>query len=214
MNKFHFNHSTFKAGHSPASLLEKGWTLAMYEVSALEGRTTMYTKLINAYLKKTDQEICYENTKKYMIKYTKEEFEDKLREFYDLPKNITPQAVLKAKEKNHELSEHEEQCKVVKWCRENDIKVFAIPNGFISGGDAKYISYMKAEGLTPGSPDLVVLPGNGLVIFVEMKKEKGGRLSEAQKNFQQFFDNNNYLYICAKGHQNAIDSILEIMEDI
>lgn len=214
MNKFHFNHSTFKAGHSPASLLEKGWTLAMYEVGALEGRTTMYTKLINSYLKKTDQEICYENTKKYMTKYTREEFEDKLREFYDLPRNITPQAVLKAKEKNHELSEHEEQCKVVKWCRENDIKVFAIPNGFISGGDAKYINYMKAEGLTPGSPDLVVLPGDGLVIFVEMKKEKGGRLSEAQKNFQQFFDNNSYLYICAKGHQNAIASILEIMEDI
>ena len=168
----------------------------------------MYSKLINAYLKKTNQEVCAENTEKYMKLYTKEQFEAKLREFYNLPKTITAASILKAREKDRELSEHEEQVKVVKWCRENKIKVFSVPNGFISGSkDVTYMSYMKAEGLLPGSPDLVVLPGNGVVLFVEMKKEKGGILSDKQKDFRDFCKDNGYHYCCAKGANDAIELI-------
>ena len=181
----------------------------MYELGAIEGHTQSYVKLINAYIKKNDGEICSDNVKKYLMQYTKEEFEDKLREFYDLPKIITPQAILKAKPKEHELSEHEHQCKVVKFCRDNKITVFSVPNGFISGGDAKYINYMKAEGMTNGSPDLIVLPGNGLTVFIEMKKEKGGVLSDAQKKFRNYLLANGYIYHLAKGAESAINFIKE-----
>ena len=192
-----------------SDIIDKGWTAAMYELGAMDSRAVNFGKLINAYLKKTGQEICLGNTQKYMLKYTKEEFESKLREFYDLPKTITVASILKAKDKVHELSEHEEQVKFVRWLRDNKITVFSVPNGFISGGDAKYINYMKAEGMLSGAPDLVVLVGNGLTVFVEMKKEKGGVLSDAQKKMQEYLLNNGYCYCLAKGADMAIQFIKE-----
>lgn len=196
-------------GLMPSSLFERGWSMVMYEKGCIEGHTQSYVKLINAYCKKTGQEICSDTVNKYLAKFTKEEFESKLREFYDLPKTITPASILKAKDKIHELSEHEEQCKVVKFCRDNKITIFSVPNGFISGGDAKYINYMKAEGMTTGAPDLIILPGNGLSIFMEMKKEKGGVLSDAQKKFRDFLLGNGYCYCLAKGADMAIEFIKE-----
>ena len=212
-SKFHFNHSPNIVNVEPVlptgSLFERGWSMVMFEKGCIEGHTQSYVKLINAYCKKTGQEICSDTVNKYLAQFTKEEFEDKLREFYDLPKTITPASILKAKDKVHELSEHEHQCKVVKFCRDNKITVFSVPNGFISGGDAKYINYMKAEGMQNGSPDLVILPGNGLTIFIEMKKEKGGVLSDAQKKMQEYLLNNGYCYCLAKGADMAIQFIKE-----
>jgi hypothetical protein len=188
---------------------ERGWTLLMYEKGCIEGHTQSYIKLINAFIKKNDGDICTENVKKYLMQYTKEEFEDKLREFYDLPKTITPASILKAKDKIHELSEHEEQVRFVRWLRDNKVTVFSVPNGFISGGDAKYINYMKAEGMTVGAPDLVVLVGGGVTVFVEIKKEKGGVLSDAQKKFRDFLLGNGYCYCLARGANEAIEFIKE-----
>ena len=214
LNKFHFNHSPNIVNVEPVlstgSLFERGWSMVMYEKGCIEGHTQSYVKLINAYCKKTGQEICSDTVNKYLAKYTKEEFENKLREFYDLPKTITPASILKAKDKVHELSEHEHQCKVVKWCRDNKITVFSVPNGFISGSSSPtYMSYMRAEGLLPGACDLVVLPGNGVTVFMEMKKEKGGVLSDAQKKFRDFLLGNGYCYCLAKGANEAIEFIKE-----
>ena len=210
---FHFNHNNQNIVNEPdlmpGSLFERGWSMVMYEKGCIEGHTQSYVKLINAYCKKTGQEICSDTVNKYLSKFTKEEFEENLRKFYDLPKTITPASILKAKDKVHELSEHEEQVKVVKWCRQNKITIFAIPNGFISGGDAKYINYLKSEGYTPGISDLVVLPGNGVTVFMEMKKEKGGVLSDAQKKFRDFLLGNGYCYCLAKGADMAIEFIKE-----
>lgn len=199
--KSHFNHSLSEEEKSSSCFLQ-----------TFSSDIQSYIKLINAYLKKNNIEICSDNTYSYIKKYTRQEFENKLREFYDLPKNITPQNILKAKVKNHELSEHEEQCLIVKWCRENNIKVFAIPNGFISGGDYKYINYMKAEGLTPGVPDLIVLIGNGIVLFLEVKKEKNGKLSKEQEKFKKFCEDNNYNYYCCKGAEDGINFIKKYLQ--
>ena len=71
--------------------------------------------------------------------------------------------------------------------QKNNIKYFAVPNGFITNLGIKYINYMRAEGLVNGSPDLVILLGKGNVLFLEMKRIKGGVLSEHQKKMATIF---------------------------
>lgn len=173
-----------------------------------------YCKKIDAYLKLTNQPLSKES--EYFEKYTEEEFDELLRKHYNIrEKNITYKGILKAKLKNTEkkLSEHEIQVELVKYLSKLKIKFFAVPNGFIRGGDkleaAKYINYMKAEGFRNGAPDLVLLPGNGDVIFLELKTEKG-KLSEYQLEWQEFFNLNQYTYKIVYGldeAKNFVDKI-------
>lgn len=166
-----------------------------------------YCKKIDAYLKLTNQPLSKES--EYFEKYTEEEFDELLRKHYNIKeKNITYKGILKAKLKNaeKELSEHEIQVELVKYLSKLKIKFFAVPNGFVRGGDkleaAKYINYMKAEGFRNGAPDLVLLPGNGDVVFLELKTEKG-KPSEYQLEWQEFFNLNHYVYKIVYGLNEA-----------
>ena len=61
---------------------------------------------------------------------------------------------------------------------------------------------MKAEGFRNGAPDLVLLPGNGDVVFLELKTEKG-KPSEYQLEWQEFFNLNHYVYKIVYGLDEA-----------
>lgn len=80
-------------------------------------------------------------------------------------------------------TEHDEQCAFVAWFRlaYPGVLIFAIPNGAHLAGDsvrrAIKMRRLKAEGFVAGIPDLYV-PAWGL--WIEMKRGKGGRLSEDQ----------------------------------
>lgn len=80
-----------------------------------------------------------------------------------------------------------EQIKVVRFCEDKSLKFTAIPN-------ATYTPHMSVkmrnyrEGVRPGFPDLIILitpqqaeDGQGHMLCVEMKRFKGGVVSEVQK---------------------------------
>lgn len=166
-----------------------------------------YCKKIDAYLKLNDLPLSRE--KEYFEKYTEEEFDQLIREHYTIKgKTITPQSILKAKRKDESKeTEHDIQVKVVKYLSQLKIKYFAVPNGFVRGSqdrveNARYINYLKAEGLKNGAPDLVILPGRGKVVFLELKTNQG-RPSEHQQKWQEFFSKNGYIYTIIYGYDAA-----------
>ena len=66
---------------------------------------------------------------------------------------------------------------------------------------------MKATGYKRGFPDVFVYeprgPFHGLAI--ELKKEKGGRVSQAQKDWKQALEERGFHATVAKGYDMAID---------
>jgi hypothetical protein len=59
---------------------------------------------------------------------------------------------------------------------------FAVPNGIPSSKITS--ARFKAQGLLPGTPDLVFVLPDGRAAFMELKSD-GGRLSKEQKVFQE-----------------------------
>lgn len=104
------------------------------------------------------------------------------------------------------LSEHYEQREFVSWFRKNHpgVRIFAIPNG---GWRSRLTAArLKAEGASPGVPDLFIPAWN---TWVEMKRSKGGRLSDKQKDWRQYLLSIGHTFILANGKQEAIDAIKE-----
>lgn len=97
-------------------------------------------------------------------------------------------------------SEHLEQVRLVSWFRKTypHTRIFAVPNGGARSGlqGAK----LKAEGVSPGIPDLFV-PAWGL--WIEMKRSKGGTLSPEQKDWIAYLDDCGYQCIVGKGFEDA-----------
>lgn len=108
-------------------------------------------------------------------------------------------------------SEHEEQVGVVNWIRRKfpEVVVFAIPNG-----DKRSISVakrLKAEGVTPGVPDLFIPDWN---LWIEMKKQKGGKLSAAQKDMIEHLQRIGHTVIVGYGAEDASSKIIEFLQSI
>lgn len=85
--------------------------------------------------------------------------------------------------------EHDEQAAFVQWLRLKDIRHNATPNG--GHRAAKTAKWLKAEGVSPGFPDITVWPeaGSGLpVLYVEMKRRAGGRPSAEQAEWVAYLD--------------------------
>jgi hypothetical protein len=65
------------------------------------------------------------------------------------------------------------------------VMVLHIPNGGHLAGSAtarfKQMGALKGDGLLPGTPDLLFLWSAGQGAFLEVKRPKTGRLSDAQK---------------------------------
>jgi len=84
---------------------------------------------------------------------------------------------------HHGDPEHRLQCRIIRYFRLQyaDHMIMAIPNG--GKRTPRQGAYMKAEGLLPGIPDLLVpTPRCGYNnLWVEVKNGKKGRLSDSQK---------------------------------
>ena len=96
-------------------------------------------------------------------------------------------------------TEHEEQRDFVRWWRQNyTAEIWAIPNG---GHRHKATAQkLKLEGVTRGVPDLFI---PHLRIWVEMKVQKGGRLSPEQKEKIAYLQGCGYEVLVAKGSRDA-----------
>ena len=74
-----------------------------------------------------------------------------------------------------------EQRSVVAYLEQMRLKFTAIPNStYIKGWKQKVKN--REQGLRPGLPDLLIIIKNKLV-FIEMKRTKGGRVSPEQKEW-------------------------------
>ena len=98
------------------------------------------------------------------------------------------------------ISEHLEQVRLVSWFRKTypDVRIYAIPNG--GGRSAGQGSALKSEGVSPGVPDLHVPEWH---MWVEMKREAGGVVSPAQKDWIQYLEGIGHHVIIGRGFQDA-----------
>lgn len=105
-------------------------------------------------------------------------------------------------------SEHAEQVTFVFKFRERypSIKIFAIPNG---GYRAKVTAQkLKAEGCSSGVPDLYI---PALKCWIEMKRQKGGRLSTEQKTWIEYLESIGDKVIIGNGWESAWTQVQEII---
>ena len=106
-------------------------------------------------------------------------------------------------------SEHLEQAKLVSWFRKTyhpTHRIFAIPNG----GKRSVMAGMaaKVEGLTAGVPDLMI---PSLKLFIELKKVKGGVLTNEQKDWMEYLNSVGYTAIRCNGFEDAKANILSFL---
>lgn len=115
--------------------------------------------------------------------------------------------------------EHSEQVNLIQWwalqCKRYGVHeqcLFAIPNG----GQRNIVTAkrMKDEGVRAGIPDLflAVSRGNFHGLFVEMKKQRGGVVSESQKACMEMLSTNGYCVTVCHGFIEAKTAILQYLE--
>lgn len=99
--------------------------------------------------------------------------------------------------------EDEEQIAFINWFKSKykDYLIFSIPNG----GSRNKIeaSKLKKTGLLPGIPDLIILMPNKEIIFLEMKRQKGGSLSPNQKVIIKLIENLGFTVLIGYGFLDA-----------
>lgn len=106
------------------------------------------------------------------------------------------------------LPEHEEQVLFVRAfeSRWPDHLIFAIPNG---GHRSKLTAAnLQAEGVKPGVPDLFI-PAR--LLWVEMKRARGGRLSPAQKKMIAHLEDIGHRVIVGHGAADALRQVEQIL---
>ena len=119
---------------------------------------------------------------------------------------------------NGTLSESEEQKIIFKWAEYSTSAhpelstLFAVPNG----GSRNYLEAynLRLQGVKAGVPDicLPVPSGEYHGLFIELKRTKGGILSEAQKEWIEMLNRNGYLAVVAKGANDAIKVISDYLQ--
>lgn len=91
--------------------------------------------------------------------------------------------------------------------------LFAIPNG--GRRDARTAASLKMEGVRAGVPDLFFAhpTKSAYGLFIEMKKEKGGRVSPDQHLQMEALRDEGYVCKVAKGCTEAIEIFKNYLED-
>lgn len=105
-------------------------------------------------------------------------------------------------------SEHQEQTGFVRWFRSRwpHVLIFAIPNG--GKRSMSTAKNLKLEGVVPGVPDLFI-PAWG--IWIEMKRQKGGRLSADQEEMISYMESCGHHVIVGYGATDASDKLLSLL---
>ena len=103
-------------------------------------------------------------------------------------------------------SEHLEQVRLVSWFRRQypDTRILAIPNGGIRS--ASQGASLKAEGVSAGVPDLVVPAWS---LWIEMKREAGGTVSPAQRDWIAYLQGIGHQVIVGRGFEDAREQIIK-----
>lgn len=107
-------------------------------------------------------------------------------------------------------TEHEEQRELVRWFRQTwpGVRIFAIPNG--GQRSIATAGRLKAEGVSSGVPDLFI---PAWMLWVEMKRVKGGSLSAEQKDWINYLESVKFYCIVGKGADDAKAKISDFFEN-
>lgn len=105
------------------------------------------------------------------------------------------------------MSEHLEQREFVSWFRKTypGVRIFAIPNGGYR--NLATAARLKAEGAVAGVPDLCIPAWR---VWIEMKRVKGGVLSEKQRDWRDYLIGCGYTVIVAHGKISAQNEIIAL----
>ena len=110
--------------------------------------------------------------------------------------------------------EHKEQVAFINWFNSveqfKDLIIFSIPNGGKRG--IKTAIKLKKEGAKSGIADLQILLPNGKTVFIEMKKEKGGKLSPNQLSFIDKSQSLGHTVLVANGCNEASKKFIEFLK--
>lgn len=120
--------------------------------------------------------------------------------------------VQEKKVRKNKSPEFEEQCKVARYLREKDY----LHTCSLAGLQLPMGSLLKAKraGYTKGTPDVLVLERRGIYggLFIEMKPEKSGRVSDDQLAWGAKAWKRGYKAIVCHGAAEAIRAIETYME--
>lgn len=115
-------------------------------------------------------------------------------------------------------SEAQEQKALFEWARWEQNRhpelrtLFHIANG----GSRNPIEarHLKEQGVKPGVPDifLPVPKGEYHGLWIEMKRRKGGKVSDAQRGFIQTMNRLGYCAVVCRGWEEARNTILEYLK--
>ena len=110
-------------------------------------------------------------------------------------------------------TEAQEARTLAAYLRVRGYKFTHIANETGSGRGARFQGIRnKQQGVSPGFPDYIVLV-NDNIIFIELKRTKGGVLSQAQKDWIAALEEAGQTVRVCKGAQAAIDFIEEVAHD-
>lgn len=118
--------------------------------------------------------------------------------------------------KNNIPTEHQEQAALIMWFQSAypaiKNRLFAVPNG--TNKSRASASRHMAEGLRPGVPDLMLpIPASGYHgLFIEMKRAKGGKLSDAQRDWLEFLESKRYMSVVCYGFEEAKEVISKYLK--
>lgn len=118
--------------------------------------------------------------------------------------------------KNNIPTEHQEQAALIMWFQSAypaiKNRLFAVPNG--TNKSRASASRHMAEGLRPGVPDLMLpIPASGYHgLFIEMKRAKGGKLSDAQRDWLEFLESKGYMSVVCYGFEEAKEVISKYLK--
>ena len=103
-------------------------------------------------------------------------------------------------------SEDHEQMMFVQWFRRSypGVLIFAIPNG--GARHSAVAMKLKATGVVKGIPDLFVPAWS---LWIEMKRQDGGRVSPEQKEVMAYLEGIGHRAIVAKGAEDAKRQVIQ-----
>jgi hypothetical protein len=103
-------------------------------------------------------------------------------------------------------SESHEQILFVQWFKRTfpEIRIMSIPNG--GHRHIAVAAKMKAEGQSPGAPDIFI---PAWLCWIEFKKIKGGTVSPAQKDWIAYLEGIGHSVIVGRGFEDAKAQIIK-----
>ena len=106
--------------------------------------------------------------------------------------------------------ESDEQIAFVRWFRASHpgVLIFAIPNG--GSRQKREALKLQNEGVTPGVPDLFIPEWR---LFIEMKRQKGGKLSDEQMDWYDYLSGIGDVVIIGRGAKDASQKLLQVLRE-